>query len=228
MKKPLLWWLTFLSLLIVSLVGVYIFKNDNTKIQIKGKEYSLTGVTINLASLWIIDNEIAKISSQIDSSLSLETIYLWGNQITEKGLKYLSLLKSSAIKVIDLSNNKTGDAGMKEFLEKSSFRVVDISGNTLTDISVQDVINNKILAYLTVNNNSITDNGFQKILENKNIEYLSIENNLITDASIDYIVNNKSILTIKHLKLRWNKFSSEWIKKLDTLKVKKLFETLSY
>ena len=240
MRKQIIW-LSVLLVLIIIIVWLFIFLwgNDtddkllgsntvNNPIVIKGKSYSLTWNNLNIEWAWIIDDEVEKIISEIKKSNSLEVLYFWQNKITSKWLSYLSDLKNNKIKVIDLSNNKTWDDWMKEFLSKNSFKVVDVSGNYLTDKSVKDIVNNTKTTYLTINRNNIWDDGFKNIFKNKNIEYLSIESNLLTDKSVNYLSSNTGSIKVKFLRIKRNNFSTGSIEKLSKLKKSKIFKKLEY
>ncbi len=230
MKKQTIFWILILLFIVAGstfLLLAYLDNNSNL-IQIKDNVYSLSWSTLNFDKKWVVDEEIKLITSKLNNpKYRVDTLYLWWNNITAKGLSYLANIKNDTLKVIDLSNNKTWDAGMDEFLEKNTFKLIDVSGNMLTDKSFEKIMLNNKLSYITTNYNNITDNWFKKILQNKNIEYLSIENNLLTDESINYLSNIENT-KIKFLRLKWNRFSSEGIKKLDELKSKNIFDTLSY
>lgn len=229
MKKQITWWIILLFLIVfVYLLFVFFKNSDTTKVVLKDKTYTLTWNTLNFDWVWIVDNELKKVASKISSSKTLETIYLWRNQITSKWLKYLEEMKNDSIKVIDLSNNNTWDNGMNEFLSRNSFKVVDVSSNNLTDKSVEKFVDNKKTTYLSINGNNITDEWFENILKNKKIEYLSIENNKLTSKSIDYILSNTGSIWLDYLRLKWNNFGSWAKEKLGKIKKSKIFKKFEY
>lgn len=166
--------------------------------------------------LWLDGNHLTSfgasiLASALNFNTSLERLYLYGNSISDIGIKYLSKTLSNS--------NKT-------------LKILGLQQNQITDLGIEHLSQmiqlNKTLTSLSLDFNLITDKGI-KILtnalinSNSSLQFISFSNNkFITDVSQDYFINliqlSKSIneISLHHCSL--SKLTKEKIKKIAKLK----------
>ena len=163
--------------------------------------------------LWLNENQFTHIGASILSSAlnlnhHLERLYLYGNSISDIGLKYISKSLSNS--------NKT-------------LKILDLQKNEITDLGIQYlssmIYHNKTLTSLSLDSNLFTDKSIKAlsnslINSNSSIEYLGLSNNLfLTDLSFEYLSNliklSKSINEITLYHCSFSKLIKEKLKKLS-------------
>ncbi|CAF0885290.1 unnamed protein product [Rotaria sordida] len=133
--------------------------------------------SLDLSFNQICDNGVYSLSQALlsNQNSSLQILYLSKNNISNKGLKYLSeMLKTNhTLKELWLSNNEIGDEGIKELAyvlayHNKTLKVLSISMNIfITDSSINYLIemfeHNRTLKRIWINNCNLTEQGKMKL-----------------------------------------------------------------
>lgn len=158
----------------------------------------------------ITSNGMSRIATTLNNNMTLETLNLFGNHISDMGVKYLSEINNSILRVLDLGSNEITDLGVQYLVEMLKI--------------------NQSLVYLSLSFNKIGNQGVQLLANtltrhNHRLKELYLNGNqLINDCSIDSLVQMlKSNRSLKTFRIDQCNLSKKTRKKLRRIVRWKLF-----
>ena len=143
--------------------------------------------------------------------------------INKQFLQVIKLVNFSSLEILDLSNNKLGDANINLLSEalkfNDSLKILYLSNNDITSAGgsyLSEVFkDNKSIEKLNLGGNKISDTGLSKMITsismNNNIKLIDISDNKISHKDLLYLSNHLVMKnqTIHILNLSFNKFDAE-------------------
>lgn len=158
---------------------------------------------IDLRSANVKSSMMYCISSILRGFKNIEKLSLGWNDLLPLG-SYLMVpvLKSQALKYLDVSNCRIGDFGLKGILEalkgSTSMQGLGIMGNSITDIGAAHIARflgeNRSLPVLKMGGNNITSKGEGVILKSLELNFAVLDLGNFTSSKIDqFIKRNKQI-----------------------------------
>ena len=177
----------------------------------------------NIGSLACV--EIVKLFD--NTNCQLRGLNLWGNDITDAGVKQLSsVLANSQLSSLNLSGNDITVAGVKQLssvLANSQLRSLNLMGNGITDAGVKQlssVLANSQLSSLDLWRNGITDAGVKQlssVLANSQLSSLNLGGNGITDAGVKQLSSVLANSQLSSLDLGGNGITDAGVKQLSSV-----------
>jgi len=161
---------------------------------------------VDLSYCFLTDSDLSIITNQLIIEKKCTELWLYGNNITSKGITILasSLINNSTLKSLDLSFNQISNLGVRLLSEVlipnqyCSLKILYLSKNMISDDGIKYLSSmleiNQTLTDLWLSNNEISNEGIKQlanalIYHNKTLKFLSISMNLfITDLCIDYLI----------------------------------------
>jgi hypothetical protein len=124
----------------------------------------------------------------------LNTLNLYGANISAKGLEYLTKIKT--LERLYCPDN-LNDSGMTAISKLTSLKTLYITGNnTVTNKGLTQLSNLKLLDNLGLNAVNMTDEGLKSLNGLESLRYLALTGNFTSDAFI-YLKNIKSLISIE-------------------------------
>ena len=100
------------------------------------------------------DNELELLISKILANPQVETVDFSHNILSNRSVKFLSLLPET-IKSLDLSRNNFNDAAVPNILNDIKIKKIDLSYNSISNKSLNCLTTNKEKTYLNVSHTEI-------------------------------------------------------------------------
>lgn len=210
-------------------------RNQKLEERVEGCESQSTA---DLRNENLTDNDMEIVVEQAIMKKQCKRLFLQNNKITSRGTSTIAaaLKINISLKTLNLSNNNVSDMGVKSLsqINHSILRVLDLSSNEITDLGAQ-YLNEMLKTYQTLiflglSFNKIGDQGVQLLSntlarQNTRLQELYLNGNqLISDKSIDSLVEMiKSTRSLKTFCIDHCNLSKDGRKKLRQATRWKLF-----
>ena len=169
-------------------LGIKIHGTDVLDIDLKGSDKITPDLLKKIVSFGKISYLNLSDSNVTDECLealqdaeAVETIFLTGTEITDKGLEHLAHL--DGLIILHLPPTIT-DAGFESIGEITSLRTLVADDCKITDAGMASLENLSELRWLKINYTNVGDKGLDSIKDLTNLHTLEISNTKITDRGL--------------------------------------------
>jgi Leucine-rich repeat (LRR) protein len=147
-------------------------------------------VTLDASECGIQDVHVA----QIAKISSLQRLRVHDTQMTDSGLKSLSVLKN--LEYITLWDTLVSDKGTVHLKAMQNLETVVMGSTGITDATLKVVATLPKLSTLNVDNTQVTDEGLAALHGMTSLSYLSIDETKVTDAGLIALGKIPSLTTV--------------------------------
>jgi hypothetical protein len=185
--------------------GIAAFKDNKNLRILKACNCNITYVGLaqlvknrTIDELWLNNNSICDAANENDftkpdgaeilARSNYRVLKLENCNVGLRGAKAFGASPNPRLIILDLSNNRFGDAGMKPLSQNGTVWRIFLNVNNITDVGFIELIKSKSLIEVYVTRNKITDNGLTTfIAENKTITLLVIHSNPYQPPMLDRV-----------------------------------------
>lgn len=146
----------------------------------------------------------------------LQSLYLNGCKITDKGLR---LLRLNSLRAISLDQTEISEKVPEALDGCPHIQIISLNGTASSNRTCQMLAGYKELASISLRRTSVTDEGLQFLASLKDLQFLSLDFNQLSDRGLRHLRACKKLntLTIAHTEI-----ADEGIKELVELPLEEL------